>query len=82
MSSQANYCSNDCSSLLTSSFSEEGVHLVRCFPLKSRHHVRIDVHGHGYGGVTEHLLDNLRVHTSGEKERSGRVTQIVETNFV
>ena len=40
--------------------------------------MRVGVHGLRYGGVTEHLLDDLRIDVLREKQGSAGVAQAVE----
>jgi hypothetical protein len=46
-----------------------------------RQHVGIGVEGDGYGCMSEHLRDDLRVHVAGEKQRCARVPQVVKTDL-
>ena len=64
------------------SLSENLVNAISSVPLKAAQYVTVDIECQSHRAVPEALLDNLRVHTSGEQKRSGRMTQIVETNFV
>jgi hypothetical protein len=40
--------------------------------------VRVGVEGDGYGGVPEHVRDDLGVNVLGEQERGARVPEAVE----
>jgi hypothetical protein len=40
--------------------------------------MRVGIQGHGYGGVTQKLLDELRVYASAQEQGGASVTQIVE----
>ena len=60
---------------------EESVELGRGGPLKVRHDVTVDVHRRGDRRVAESLLNDLRVLAESQKQRRGRMPQIVEANI-
>lgn len=39
--------------------------------------MRVSIEGHGYGAVTEQVLDERRVRAASEQERRGGVAQVV-----
>ena len=43
--------------------------------------VGVDVQGDAYGGVPEHLGDDLRVHVAGEEQRGARMPEVVDTDL-
>ena len=41
----------------------------------------IGVEGYGYGCMSKHLGDDLRVHVAGEQQRGARVPEVVKTDL-
>jgi hypothetical protein len=68
-----NYYTNALRKRLFHRFSSARLHV--------REHVRVSVERDGYGGVTQHLRDDLRVDILGEQQRRARVSKIVEADL-